>query len=212
MCVRDMRDGSSPPLPTFLSAKWMLSLPVIVVPRPNLNVSTKSNLTQSLHVVSGRKKVPFYFSFPKVRLFFKKIFSGVPKKDLAGSPGKVGRRAEASFSSEEEVEACFLGWVGLLPEEAAGAGASPHKRRRRRRRQGPSLLLAGEVGGLSTNVCSSSLFAGWVGGRWLGKERGRNEANGFSGEGGALARKRGGIRWRVREEKAFEMIVSYITV
>ena len=165
MCVRDMRDGSSPPLPTFLSAKWMLSLPVIVVPRPNLNVSTKSNLTQSLHVVSGRKKVPFYFSFPKVRLFFKKIFSGVPKKDLAGSPGKVGRRAEASFSSEEEVEACFLGWVGLLPEEAAGAGASPHKRRR----QGPSLLLAGKVGGLSTNVCSSSFR--WVGGREVAWKR-----------------------------------------
>ncbi len=47
----------------FLSAKWMLPLAVIVVPRPSLKEPTKSNLTQSLHLVSGRK-------VSKVRLFF----------------------------------------------------------------------------------------------------------------------------------------------
>ncbi len=62
-------------------------------------------------------------------------------------------------------------------------------------------------------MCVPPLFAGWVGGRWLGKERGRNEANGFSGGGGGHWREKGeGFAGGLEGEKAFEMIVSYITV
>ena len=55
-------------------------------------------------------------------------------------------------------------------------------------------------------------LGGWEGG---GLEKGGVEMRpmAFQERGGALARKRGGIRWGVRrEEKAFGMIVSYITV
>ncbi len=75
-----------------------------------------------------------------------------------------------------------------------------------------SLPAFGRGSGRAFYQCVFLLFSlgGWEGG---GLEKGGLEMRPMAfQEGGGLARKRGGIRWRVREEKAFEMIVSYITV